>query len=208
MYSRWASRSLDRPHSAARPGARARAVSPVIAMILLVAIAVVLAAVLYVLVVGLAHSSSNVPLGTALALGPADALAGSASTQTYCAQNHGCYEISIASASSALGIADLGFAIQTNGGADHLVTSGSGGFYILNADQKVVASSPTVKAGHPLVATSWTFAKGYSTSTVLTSEFTIWVEFGSAIKNPSNHGFVLVASGKGAFQGTVVLPLP
>ncbi|HTT45145.1 MAG TPA: archaellin/type IV pilin N-terminal domain-containing protein [Thermoplasmata archaeon] len=208
MFRGWESRTADRFRCAALPRGRTRAVSPVIAAILLVAIAVVLAAVLYVLVVGLAHSSSNVPLGTALALGPADALAGSASTKSYCAQNHGCYEVSIASANPSLRISDLDFAIQTNGGTDHLVTAGSGGFYIVNAEAKVVASSPTVKADHPLIATSWTFAKGYSTSTVLTSELSIWVEFGSATKNPSNHGFVLVASGNGAFEGTVTLPLP
>src|SRR5580658_5877974 len=46
-----------------------RGVSPIIATILLVAITVVLAAVLYILISGLTKGPGNTPLGTALALG-------------------------------------------------------------------------------------------------------------------------------------------
>src|ERR1700674_1338883 len=46
-----------------------RGVSPIIATILLVAITVVLAAVLYILISGLTKGPGNTPLGTALTLG-------------------------------------------------------------------------------------------------------------------------------------------
>ncbi len=49
--------------------ARKRAVSPIIATILLVAITVVLAAVLYVLISGLTHGPGNTPIGSAFAIG-------------------------------------------------------------------------------------------------------------------------------------------
>ena len=49
--------------------ARKRAVSPIIATILLVAITVVLAAVLYVLISGLTHGPGNAPIGSAFAAG-------------------------------------------------------------------------------------------------------------------------------------------
>ena len=51
--------------------ARKRAVSPIIATILLVAITVVLAAVLYVLISGLTHGPGNAPIGSAFAAGNA-----------------------------------------------------------------------------------------------------------------------------------------
>ena len=46
-----------------------RGVSPIIATILLVAITVVLAAVLYILISGLTKAPGNTPLGSALAVG-------------------------------------------------------------------------------------------------------------------------------------------
>jgi archaeal type IV pilus assembly protein PilA len=49
--------------------ARKRAVSPIIATILLVAITVVLAAVLYVLISGLTHGPGSTPIGSAFAAG-------------------------------------------------------------------------------------------------------------------------------------------
>ena len=51
--------------------ARKRAVSPIIATILLVAITVVLAAVLYVLISGLTHGPGNTPIGSAFTAGNA-----------------------------------------------------------------------------------------------------------------------------------------
>ncbi|MFI5417839.1 MAG: archaellin/type IV pilin N-terminal domain-containing protein [Candidatus Lutacidiplasmatales archaeon] len=48
-----------------------RGVSPIIATILLVAITVVLAAVLYILISGLTKGPGNTPIGTALAVGKA-----------------------------------------------------------------------------------------------------------------------------------------
>ena len=61
--------------------ARKRGVSPIIATILLVAITVVLAAVLYILDSGLTKGPGNTPLGTSLALNkPAEASKGAGAT--------------------------------------------------------------------------------------------------------------------------------
>src|SRR4029077_16667981 len=60
-----------------------RGVSPIIATILLVAITVVLAAVLYILISGLTKGPGNTPLGTALAMGsPQAGTNGTANTYT------------------------------------------------------------------------------------------------------------------------------
>ncbi len=78
--------------------ARKRGVSPIIATILLVAITVVLAAVLYVLISGLTHGTGSAPLGTNFAWGagtaqnnatsaapsPCTAANGITITATYC----------------------------------------------------------------------------------------------------------------------------
>ncbi len=62
---------------------RKRGVSPIIATILLVAITVVLAAVLYVLIAGLTHGPGSTPLGTAFGWGsPTNATSALSSTCT------------------------------------------------------------------------------------------------------------------------------
>src|SRR5580658_5028567 len=63
--------------------ARKRGVSPIIATILLVAITVVLAAVLYVLVAGLTHGPGTTPIGSAFATGhPTGGTCAAGSAQT------------------------------------------------------------------------------------------------------------------------------
>src|SRR5579863_1305301 len=85
-----------------------RGVSPIIATILLVAITVVLAAVLYILISGLTKGPGNTPIGTALALGsPAEA--------SNAAANH-WYNFSVQSAGGGLTLGSLAFQVQTSSG--------------------------------------------------------------------------------------------
>jgi flagellin-like protein len=193
------------PHRLRRP----RGVSPIIATILVVAIVVVLAAVLYVVVASLTHPRAGVPLGSQLALGPAAAMTGSSSTPAWCATGHGCYAVSVADASSSLGLGEVAFAVeQSANGPVHTVTAGTGQYDIVNAAGVVVAYSASIAAGQPLTVTSWTYETGYSPSTAWSSQLTLCIEFGTGIPNPSGHGFVLTADGLDGVQGTVAYSLP
>jgi archaeal type IV pilus assembly protein PilA len=102
--------------------ARKRAVSPIIATILLVAITVVLAAVLYVLISGLTHGPSSAPLGTDYSWGsPNNATASSPSP---CAAGNGititakyCYTIQIAGAGGGVSTSSVSLALRGSSGA-------------------------------------------------------------------------------------------
>src|SRR5579859_2382502 len=85
-----------------------RGVSPIIATILLVAITVVLAAVLYILISGLTKGPGNTPLGTALAL--SSPTENSKGTTNY-------YNFSVASAGGGLLLNNLQFQIVSTGGS-------------------------------------------------------------------------------------------
>lgn len=195
------------PRSARRR--RARGVSPIIATILLVAIVVVLAAVLYVLVGNLSSARSNEPLGSALALGPAIATSGSAKTSSYCGSGHACYSVGFASARSSLTVGDLVLELKTSSGTNHLVTKGTGQIAIIGPSGAIIARSLPISVGKPLVVSSWTYpTKGYSSATPVSSLMTIWIEFGTGTRQPTGSGFELAALGTGSFQGEVILALP
>src|ERR1700747_2982587 len=86
---------------------RQRGVSPIIATILLVAITVVLAAVLYILISGLTKGPGNTPLGTSLALAaPAEETAGTGHW----------YNFSVQSAGGGLTLGNLQLQIETPSG--------------------------------------------------------------------------------------------
>ncbi|HEV2166902.1 MAG TPA: archaellin/type IV pilin N-terminal domain-containing protein [Thermoplasmata archaeon] len=85
--------------------------SPIIATILLVAITVVLAAVLYVLISGLTRGPGNTPIGSAFAAGSAvDGATGITPTAWF------NYTISIQSASSGVTANSLKFQLVNSGG--------------------------------------------------------------------------------------------
>ncbi|MCI4349410.1 MAG: type IV pilin [Thermoplasmata archaeon] len=85
-----------------------RGVSPIIATILLVAITVVLAAVLYVLISGLTRGPGNTPLGSAIAFNSAQVGACSAGSCTY--------TITIATVSSAVTLNSIKTQLVGSGG--------------------------------------------------------------------------------------------
>lgn len=87
---------------------RKKGVSPIIATILLVAITVVLAAVLYVLISGLTKGPGATPLGSAFNWGTVSTTTGTA-TSAGCALNHVCYVLDINTATSGLTGGSLSF---------------------------------------------------------------------------------------------------
>ena len=101
--------------------ARKRAVSPIIATILLVAITVVLAAVLYVLISGLTHGPSSAPLGTNFSWGSPNNATGTTNTLG-CSSGVGittkfCYTIQIAGAGGGVSTSNVLLSLRNSGGA-------------------------------------------------------------------------------------------
>jgi flagellin-like protein len=97
--------------------ARKRGVSPIIATILLVAITVVLAAVLYVLISGLTHGAGSVPLGTDISWGSPNNVSGTAPLGCAAAAGHWCYSIEIAGTGGGVSTSNIQLALRSALGA-------------------------------------------------------------------------------------------
>jgi flagellin-like protein len=131
---------------------RGRAVSPIIATILLVAITVVLAAVLYILISGLTKGPGNTPLGSAFGFGKVSE--GQAGTTFW-------YNVSIASASSGLTWNSIQFQVKTTGGG--VVTLAGGTYKVLDINGNTLISS--ANGGQ-----TWTAGTGTGSSSVSTTQ--------------------------------------
>ncbi|MGI0150841.1 MAG: archaellin/type IV pilin N-terminal domain-containing protein [Thermoplasmata archaeon] len=160
-----------------------RAVSPIIATILLVAITVVLAAVLYILISGLTKGPGNTPLGTAFGFGSITEETGSA---TGCASSHLCYSIPVASASSGMTVSDLNFQLKSPTGVIETFT----GVTVLS----ISGTSQAVYSG------SWN-----NPTIALSSSQTLVVDTGGSTDLV---GYTLVAIGSGSYSGQVSTTLP
>ena len=168
--------------------ARKRGVSPIIATILLVAITVVLAAVLYVLISGLTHGTGSTPLGSAIGFGSATPTHSSAAS-TGCAANDYCYTVAIASASGVV-TSDLEFKVTGVSGATVAFTSVT----LVNVTSVSLAV--------------WHVAGGAASNgsvTVTTLDYFVVDMGGSPV---SGAGDSLVALGVGGFSGSVSIALP
>jgi flagellin-like protein len=178
---------------------RKRGVSPIIATILLVAITVVLAAVLYILISGLTKGPGNTPLSTAFGFGTATAQNPAAATAGECAAGDYCYSISISEASSGLTATDLQFKMTTNTGTTVPIV----GFYIDGA----TAAQGYLTAGaapNNNPTTTWTVGAGTITSTtVMSGTFTLWIDVNHGGVSPFNSGDQLTAYGVGSFSSSV-----
>jgi archaeal type IV pilus assembly protein PilA len=199
--------------------AKKRGVSPIIATILLVAITVVLAAVLYVLISGLTHGTGGTTLGSAFAAGPATPplIVGTATTTGEgCASTHYCYILTIESASSGISVSSFNVVLKTatgttaTAGLGQAVTA-AGQFTVYNSvTAAIVSQTATVAAGGTMSATTWTNA-GLST-TQLTSTMIIVIDTGvttaATDSSPSGTGLVMSFLGVGSYSGTVSVNLP
>jgi flagellin-like protein len=167
---------------------RQRGVSPIIATILLVAITVVLAAVLYILISGLTKGPGNTPIGTALALAPPKEAAAGAGATT----NH-WYNFSVQSASSGLTMNSMNFQVQTTGAG--VVTP------LAAWTVNVLGISGTSVAVYSMTTGVWTSGA----TTALISGDTIVLD---AVQAASISGNNWVVSGAGSYQGTIAVSIP
>ena len=166
--------------------ARKRGVSPIFATILLVAITVVLAAVLYVLISGLTTGGANtVPIGTAFSFGqPTQSSNAACKAPTVVGS---CYAVGIQSAGSSAKTGNIHFAVL------------SGGTGTAFSSVQVLSLSGAVLATWD--GTAWSFTSGNSLT--FDSTQTLLVSYTGAINGDS-----LEAIGVGALSGTTSIVLP
>ncbi len=178
--------------------AHKRGVSPIIATILLVAITVVLAAVLYVLISGLTKGPGSTPIGSAFGFGTA--VQASSTPSGTCTAGDVCYSIGIASASSSVTTATVNFALQSGG-------SPVSGWHSVT----LVSLTGTVLACYNSGGWFTTVALGVCGATALTSATafsstqTLILDSGSTTPIA---GYNVIAAGVGSLQGTTSVSLP
>ncbi len=160
--------------------ARKRGVSPIIATILLVAITVVLAAVLYVLISGLTSGPGNAPLGSHFAWS-------TPSNTTTKAPTVYAYSIDIASASS-VSTSDVSFGLHSANGAS-LPVAGNIAKIWLNNTQGANVATWTAGGG-------WAPVAGFSGA--LSGGMTLGISASNGLLGDS-----LIAVGGGSYSGTV-----
>ena len=137
-------------HGHRRRRARTHGVSPIIATILLVAITVVLAAVLYVLISGLTHGPGSTPIGSAFTTGKATAgtcAATSSQALGASAITGGCkagdfiYTLTIESSTVTFG--SVLFQVKTSSGGVFTGGGASSSFAVLDPTGHVAADTVT-----------------------------------------------------------------
>jgi len=159
-----------------------RGVSPIIATILLVAITVVLAAVLYILISGLTKGPGNTPLGTSLTLGTPkeNSVAGKF-----------WYNFTVQAAGGGLLMNNLNFQVLGSGGG--LLAPQAG--WVLN----VLGLTGTTAASYTMTTGTWSAGS----TTPITASMVISLQTGTSMS-----GNTFVTSGAGSYQGTVNTAIP
>lgn len=168
--------------------AEQRAVSPIIATILLVAITVVLAAVLYVLVGSIVNpgGTNGIPLGTALDLGDVEVGSGPAPTVWF-------ENLSIESAASALTINSLSFSVQTS--TNGIVAPPAG-----STVQLISTETGLTLATYSFATASWT---GGPLSTHPDSQDVLSLSWKQTIATDPLSGDRLITAGLNGYSGTL-----
>ena len=177
-----------------------RAVSPIIATILLVAITVVLAAVLYILISQYTKGGSAVTIGSALAIGSSND--GATATTNY-------YNMTVESAGSTLSLGSFTFevrsptgAITVSGAKITTVTSTLLQVQVLNPLNGVIATfTPGAATTYGLLACGApAYTSACSSTSPMTTQYTFSVQVSPI--GCSLSGYQLVALGQGSFSGT------
>jgi flagellin-like protein len=178
--------------------AQKRGVSPIIATILLVAITVVLAAVLYVLISGLTHGPGSAPLGTNFGWGAPNNATGQVSTGCAVGAGHFCYSIEIASAGGGITTSSVTLALRNSAGAA-LAWPATGGAYTVTL---VSPSSGAAVATYAPGTSTWTLAAGFL-GTFASGQTLVLYSFNN---NGANglFGDSIVAIGANGYSGTVI----
>lgn len=188
--------------------ARKRAVSPIIATILLVAITVVLAAVLYVLISGLTHGPGNTPIGSAFtagaAVGSTCALTDAAVTATTnCVTNHWIYTLTVESSTVTMG--SVLFEVKTPAGGI-LVNGAVGGYSVMPISGTAVCWEAT-PIGAMAMTTTCTAVSPITSASPLSNLYTIVIDMGTTTAT-TGQGLTLVTLGTGSSSGTTSVALP
>ena len=190
--------------------ARKRGVSPIIATILLVAITVVLAAVLYVLISGLTHGTGSAPLGTNFSWGqPINTTGAAAEGCGAVGTAHAfCYTIEIAGSSVATSNfilalrntagSTIAWAVPAASVAVPLATPTASQISLISPTSATpVATYSTANAG-------WVNAAGFSGSVSGGYSIVIFLIGGTtAATNAGLLGYELVAIGASGYSGSV-----
>jgi flagellin-like protein len=171
-----------------------RGVSPIIATILLVAITVVLAAVLYILISGLTKGPGNTPIGTAIAF------SGVAESNFGAQWN---YTMSVQTATSGMTWSNMIFQVQGPSGA--LITAGL-------TKAVVSGTSGCNLATYTLGVTNSWGATG-ATCTGVTTGASALVQSGQTLQlqtsvSLNGQGDQLIIVGEGSFSGSSVSTIP
>jgi flagellin-like protein len=195
--------------------AQKRAVSPIIATILLVAITVVLAAVLYVLISGLTHGPGSTPIGTAFAAGNpvssntlgsgAASACATTSTTLAAALKTGDWVYTMTVESSTVSMGSVLLQVKTATGT---FAPAAVGFYVTNIAGNV-AACVTGAAGSMSSSLQFTYPTDVAatSATPLTTVYTISIDMGAT--NPTGQGYTFDAAGQGSYSGTTgALTLP
>jgi flagellin-like protein len=181
---------------------RKRGVSPIIATILLVAITVVLAAVLYVLISGLTKGPGSTPLGTAFALGTPAQSSVTAPTGLTCATTCYTYAFTIEQAGGGITWNSVNFVVKNSGGTVAAVS----GFAVWPITGPTGALSGAVCYSVATSEQSWTAGTGTGATAISTTQTLIVYMSGSA--SDPLAGQTLFALGVSGYSGTVQIAIP
>jgi len=179
--------------------ARKRAVSPIIATILLVAITVVLAAVLYVLISGLTHGTGSAPLGTNFGWGtPINdtgvTTLGCAATTFY------CYGIEI-NVGGGLTVSNFILSLKNPTGSTiawPASLTAAGGVVSL-----ISPTSTTAVATYSIASSSWTVVAPFSGTITSGSSIVFYCAGHAEGAGQGLYGDEAVAVGSSGYSGTV-----
>jgi len=182
-------------------------VSPIIATILLVAITVVLAAVLYVLISGLTHGPGNTPIGTAFSAGNAQSsvcATGSTFATNGCKAADYVYTLTVETATASF--ASVLFEVKTSTGAVFVAAS-VGGFSITTVTGAIAAQQSAASTTMAMTSTFGVYGASpicngaaCGPSTTFSSIYSIVIDMGTG--NPTGQGYSFVAVGTGSYSGT------
>jgi flagellin-like protein len=190
---------------------RSRGVSPIIAMILLVAIVVVLAAVFYALVTGLTHGPNQPSIGTALSLGtPTSGTCWAAGVTAHICGTAGDRLWNLTVQVSSVELGDILIEVHTSHGATY-VNPLAGGFCVVRAGSSTPIAYYSIPAGKGLAMTSgFTYSAGYSSTTKVDSTMFLVIGTGTSAANwTPNQGNSVTVLGTNHYSGqTMPTALP
>ena len=190
--------------------ARKRAVSPIIATILLVAITVVLAAVLYVLISGLTKGPGNTPIGSAFGVGnPVGGTCTAAQVTAGVCKAAGDQIFTLTIEQSTITLGSVEFEVKTPSGSAFTTTI-AGEFAVQTVVGGLVASYG-VAATSALAMTNafTTFGAGYASTSPVTTTMSLVVDTGVTAANwVTGQGYTVVALGIGSYSGTTASNQP